>query len=215
MYLRYDSYAGLCNQLNWQAFFPSWLACCLHVHSTWLGGLTKGPYCYLSSNRTGFALRCLHSCCGVCLLPCLCSHVTGLTLAQALGVDAVVLPPAWSRTADSFNRSRLDQTWFKDNPVSTLLDVEAMAANWSQRGIQLLQASLAACCIAVLQRSLGAGQTRAWASMGGRCIFNRHGRTLVVSPHPTALCLWGYGLDTLTSRHVACLCAGNDRLART
>ena len=118
----------------------------------------------LSCCQTALGLHCCcrRSCHVVCLLPCLRSHVTGLTLAQALGVDAVVLPPAWSRTADSFNRSRLDQTWFKDNPVSTLLDVEAMAANWSQRGIQLLQASLAACCIVtVLERSFVAGQARA------------------------------------------------------
>ena len=67
----------------------------------------------------------------------LCSHINALTLAHALGVDAVLIPPAWSRTPASF--SRKDQTWNRSEPVSTLLDLEAMSALWAQRGMRLLE----------------------------------------------------------------------------
>lgn len=77
--------------------------------------------------------------------PCpLRSHVNALMLAHALGVDAVLVPPAWSRNPGDFNHSKFDQQWVKNNPASTLLDLESMAAAWAQRGIQLVEVGVGA-----------------------------------------------------------------------
>lgn len=68
--------------------------------------------------------------------------MNALTLGYALGVDALVMPPAWSRSPGDFNHSKFDQQWVKDNPVNALLDLQAMAAGWAQRGIRLLEVSV-------------------------------------------------------------------------
>lgn len=123
--------------------------CKLHGWNEKAMGYAGRTHCQSLSLSAHAATRILHHVAPMLLPLCpasalpLCSHVNALTLGHALGVDAVLMPPAWSRTPDSFNQTKHGQHWAKDNPVSSLLDLQAMADSWAQRGIRLLEVCVA------------------------------------------------------------------------
>lgn len=65
------------------------------------------------------------------------SHLNALVLAYALGVDGVIMPPAWSR--HSFDHGSGLDGWRMNETLGSLLDLEAMREVWHKRGIQLLE----------------------------------------------------------------------------
>ena len=57
-------------------------------------------------------------------------------LAEALGADALLMPPAWARS--SFNHAPLDYSaWKRHLPLGSLLDTDAMQRTWAARGLAL------------------------------------------------------------------------------
>lgn len=65
--------------------------------------------------------------------------LTGLMIAQEVGAG-VVLHPAWARSAFDGNAS------WELAPIESLLDVEAMAAWWSPRGLMIFKAGAGWAC---------------------------------------------------------------------
>jgi len=67
------------------------------------------------------------------------SHINGLMLGWALGVDGIIMPPALSRNSFNHSFDRLgDASMWALEPLATLLDVQRMAAAWWQlHGIAL------------------------------------------------------------------------------
>lgn len=64
------------------------------------------------------------------------SHMNALLLAHVMDMSAVLLPPAKSRP--HFNHTKNGVRW-ADQPIGSMLDVEAMRQEWRRRGLELLE----------------------------------------------------------------------------
>ncbi|KAL4427809.1 hypothetical protein ABPG75_001898 [Micractinium tetrahymenae] len=65
------------------------------------------------------------------------SVAQAFTLADALGVDAIIVPPAQHRR--SFNHSTTDSSVYYNASASTLLDMPAIRDAWAPLGIRVLE----------------------------------------------------------------------------
>lgn len=90
------------------------------------------------------------------------AHINALTLAHAMGADALLMPHAFSRP--HLNHTRETAGW-RAEPLSTLLDVPAMREAWAQRGLRLIEQVRGMCRVPGAARAAceGGGWARAGA----------------------------------------------------